>query len=91
MASTQPFTTICRYCNLPVALDTAKTDENGRAVHEDCYAAKNDPGPEETPATRILTFDRHDATEIEKPRLASELRRSALDTQSRPIPAVMIE
>lgn len=30
----------CPICDLPVALETAKTDENGRAIHEDCYAMK---------------------------------------------------
>jgi hypothetical protein len=27
----------CRICNKPVELETAKTDESGKAVHEDCY------------------------------------------------------
>jgi hypothetical protein len=27
----------CRICNEPVEVETAKTDENGKAVHEDCY------------------------------------------------------
>jgi hypothetical protein len=26
-------------CNLPVALETAKVDELGRAIHGDCYLA----------------------------------------------------
>ena len=30
----------CSICNKPVELETAKTDENGKAVHEDCYAAR---------------------------------------------------
>jgi hypothetical protein len=30
----------CRICNKPVELETAKTDENGKAVHEACYAAR---------------------------------------------------
>ncbi len=31
---------LCPICDLPVPLETAKTDENGRAFHEDCYALK---------------------------------------------------
>jgi hypothetical protein len=27
----------CSICNEPVEVETAKTDENGKAVHEDCY------------------------------------------------------
>lgn len=28
---------VCWICNKPVALETTKTDERGRAVHEECY------------------------------------------------------
>ena len=31
---------ICSICNLPVPLSNAKTDEDGRAVHENCYLIK---------------------------------------------------
>ena len=31
---------ICSICNLPVSLNNAKTDEDGNAVHEDCYLIK---------------------------------------------------
>jgi hypothetical protein len=31
---------ICSLCNEPVELETSKTDENGRAVHEECYTLK---------------------------------------------------
>ena len=31
---------ICSICNLPVSLNHAKTDEDGNAVHEDCYLIK---------------------------------------------------
>jgi len=27
----------CSLCNKPVNLETAKTDDNGRAVHAECY------------------------------------------------------
>jgi hypothetical protein len=30
-------TPICSVCQQPVRLETAKADENGKAVHEDCY------------------------------------------------------
>jgi hypothetical protein len=33
-------TPICSICNLPVSLNSAKTDEDGNAVHEDCYLIK---------------------------------------------------
>jgi hypothetical protein len=28
---------ICPICHEPVRLEEAKTDEEGRAIHEDCY------------------------------------------------------
>jgi hypothetical protein len=28
---------ICVLCHSPVELETCKTDERGRAVHEECY------------------------------------------------------
>jgi hypothetical protein len=28
---------ICSVCQKPIRLETAKSDENGKAVHEDCY------------------------------------------------------
>jgi hypothetical protein len=31
---------MCSLCLQPVVLETAKTDEDGQAVHEDCYSAK---------------------------------------------------
>lgn len=30
----------CSICNTPVSLETAKTDEAGKAVHEECYALR---------------------------------------------------
>jgi hypothetical protein len=33
-------TPICCICSLPVSLNNAKTDEDGNAVHEDCYLIK---------------------------------------------------
>jgi hypothetical protein len=31
---------VCCICAGPVPLETSKTDERGRAVHEDCYVRK---------------------------------------------------
>jgi hypothetical protein len=31
---------LCAVCNGPVPLETSKTDENGKAVHEPCYVLK---------------------------------------------------
>jgi len=28
---------LCPVCSGPVPLEVAKTDENGRAIHEECY------------------------------------------------------
>jgi len=30
-------TLLCRICNQPVLIETARTDSEGKAVHEDCY------------------------------------------------------
>jgi hypothetical protein len=30
----------CNICHEPVELETAKTDEDGRAVHEECYVSR---------------------------------------------------
>jgi hypothetical protein len=29
---------ICSFCNEPVEFETGKTDDNGKAVHEECHA-----------------------------------------------------
>jgi hypothetical protein len=34
-----PYSPICPRCLEPVRLEDAKTDEYGRAMHEDCYYA----------------------------------------------------
>jgi hypothetical protein len=31
---------ICPSCSLPVVIENSKTDEKGRAVHEECYVLK---------------------------------------------------
>ena len=31
---------LCPICNAPVPLETAKTDEEGTAIHEECYVLK---------------------------------------------------
>ena len=30
----------CNICSAPIPLETSKTDEHGKAVHEDCYVRK---------------------------------------------------
>jgi hypothetical protein len=30
-------TSLCPLCDKPLELETSRTDENGRAVHEHCY------------------------------------------------------
>lgn len=31
---------LCRICGKPVAVETSKTDGDGKAIHEDCYVVK---------------------------------------------------
>jgi hypothetical protein len=31
---------VCTVCTMPISLETSKTDENGKAVHEECYVRK---------------------------------------------------
>ena len=31
---------VCTICAIPIPLETSKTDENGKAVHEECYVRK---------------------------------------------------
>lgn len=33
-------TVLCRICGKPVSLSDARTDADGKAIHEDCYALK---------------------------------------------------
>jgi hypothetical protein len=40
MTSPQNPTPICWICGNRVSLEKCKTDEYGKAVHEDCYLAK---------------------------------------------------
>lgn len=35
----------CSICNQPVALEIAKTDEFGQALHEECYVLKLGSSP----------------------------------------------
>ena len=32
--------TVCCICEIPLPLETSSTDEEGRAVHEECYVGK---------------------------------------------------
>ncbi len=31
---------VCCVCTIPIPLETSKTDEHGKAVHEECYVRK---------------------------------------------------
>jgi hypothetical protein len=31
---------VCTVCTRPISLETSKTNENGKAVHEECYVRK---------------------------------------------------
>jgi hypothetical protein len=44
-----PLSPLCSLCHKPVELKTSKTDENGHAVHEECYLAKLKIAIEGTP------------------------------------------
>jgi hypothetical protein len=35
-----PIVTTCAICHKPAPLETAKTDEHGRIIHEECYVFK---------------------------------------------------
>jgi hypothetical protein len=35
-----PSLLLCRICGKPLALEAAKTDDDGHPVHEDCYLLK---------------------------------------------------
>ncbi len=35
--SSEPGLIRCSLCHMPVPLESSKTDENGKAVHEECY------------------------------------------------------
>ena len=35
-----PCSLICPFCGMPVTVGLAKTDESGKAIHEDCYVLK---------------------------------------------------
>lgn len=38
MSEPRPF--LCSFCNRPVDLESARTDEDGQAIHAECYLAK---------------------------------------------------
>ena len=40
MRSPPPSPLVCAICQMPVAVETSKTDEHGHAVHEECYVLK---------------------------------------------------
>jgi hypothetical protein len=42
----------CSICNEPVELETAKTDQDGKAVHEECYVSRIMRRKEITPPSK---------------------------------------
>lgn len=40
----------CSICKQPIRLETSKTDEYGKAVHEECYVLKISSKPPQTTA-----------------------------------------
>ena len=36
----RPSQLLCPICGKPVPLESAKTDEHGQSIHEDCYVLK---------------------------------------------------
>ena len=50
----------CSLCNLPVPLNSAKTDEDGNAVHEDCYVIKVGA------AKRVISFSKTSRADVVK-------------------------
>lgn len=51
---------ICSPCDGPMALESCKTDENGKAMHEECNAAKlRSGGDTRRPSLLRLAEDRH--------------------------------
>ena len=48
---------ICSLCNEPVEVETAKTDENGDAVHEDCYVVEIQPAGTKYIAVSPMTLN----------------------------------
>jgi hypothetical protein len=43
----------CWICNKPINLEKAKTDENGKAVHEECYVLRNQLKDKTQPPFRV--------------------------------------
>ncbi len=40
---------LCPICSQPIALENAKIDEDGRAVHEECYVNQLLANPPDSP------------------------------------------
>jgi hypothetical protein len=42
----------CRFCNEAVELENSQTDQDGKAVHEECYVSALKRENPKTPSTR---------------------------------------
>jgi ribosome-binding protein aMBF1 (putative translation factor) len=75
---------VCRICGRPIKLETAKTDGNGNAVHEECYGSdgKENDGSSDHPREWKIVAD--EVAREQNPKRLSELiteLNRALDEQ----------
>ena len=49
---------LCSICGKPVDLETSKTDDDGQAVHEECYAASLAQPRSPSPQSGTIVFRR---------------------------------
>ena len=53
---------VCCICTIPIPLETSKTDEHGKGVHEECYVRKTIShfrrGGQPRPLRGLVPFDR---------------------------------
>jgi hypothetical protein len=58
-----PFEILCAICDLPINLQTATTDDEGKTVHSDCYIL----------LLKASTPERHRGNELDKTRFPPHL------------------
>lgn len=80
---------LCRICDKPVAVETAKTDGAGHAIHEECYALKisleQASGDGHAKSTRSWKVIAAEASHEQDPKKMTELiteLNQALDEQN---------
>jgi len=65
----------CSICELPVSLETAKTDEYGRAIHEECYASKMGFECSRKPRLRLMAWRKRGSDSAGRDRSHASRRR----------------